>query len=146
MASWRNAVMRQIGPDQVEKESLLTRLAIDAATAYYGDLGMAVESTGVYAVARQAVHAALIEAARVARNHESPFAQEHPDEAFKARLQSVVLQALLDDPRDEGDDTQPERHIAEEVWRFLQSGRTRSDAFVSDTLGATCASQEIEAL
>ena len=102
---------------------------------------------GVAAMAaaiREAVAEEREACAQIAEHHESPFAQEHPDEAFRSRLEMIVLQALFDGSAlAHDDDSQPERHVAEEVWRFLQTGRTRHDEFVDDTLGATCASREI---
>jgi hypothetical protein len=55
---------------------------------------------------------AMERCAEIAEGFESPFSQEFPTEAWRGKLQTVILQALLGAPRD-GDDTQPERAVAE---------------------------------
>jgi hypothetical protein len=69
---------------------------------------------------------AMERCAEIAEGFESPFSQEFPAEAWRGKLQTVILQALLGAPRD-GDDTQPERAVAEAVFSFLQTGRDRMD-------------------
>jgi hypothetical protein len=78
------------------------------------------------ALAEHAVAQAVEWCAKIAEGFESPFSQEFPTEAWRGKLQTVILQALLGAPKD-GDDTQPERAVAEAVFSFLQTGRDRMD-------------------
>jgi hypothetical protein len=74
-----------------------------------------------------AVARAVERCAKIAEVFESPFSQEFPAEAWRGKLQNVILQALLSAPSGTSDDTQPERTIAEAVFAFLQTGRDRVD-------------------